>query len=244
MPGYILPNNVQLNYTVDYLGLVTIHSAIIPETNPNSISIPAQIDGYNVDALSDDCFKGSPFKKIELPDTLRYIGNDAFSKSSIEEITLPKHLVVLGSNCFSFCHNLKNINIKEGLTRIPTSCFQECASLKNINLPKSLEFIAFGSFSGCYGLENVIIPKNIDTIASTAFYSCGLRSVTFLGEDTNLYINAFEKNPNMMVKCIKGSTVDKNFNSWFPENCTKRYAISDIGAFLNDIIKIENTQEK
>lgn len=244
MPGYILSNGIQLNYTIDCFGFATIHSAVMPEIIPDSISIPARIDGCAVDALSDDCFKESPLKRIELPDTLRYIGNDAFFRSKIEQITLPKYLVSLGSWCFAHCYNLKSVAFKDGITLIPNNCFRGCISLKNVRLPKTLDFIAYGAFCGCENLENIIIPKNVDTIAHQAFYSCGLKSISILGNTITFYDDTFSNNSNVIIRCNKNSSIDKEFKWLFPENFIKKYTVAKIDSFLNNIADSENTQEK
>lgn len=235
MPGYVLSNGAHLNYTFDKAGLITIHSVVLPEPAPASISIPSQIDNMMVDEIADDCFRCSPLLKIELPDTVRYIGNNAFCSSSIKEIILPKHLVSLDSFAFAYCANLTDVVFRGGPKRIAHGCFQECLSLKNVRFSNGLEFIAHAAFMGCSSLKHITFPKSVDTISNDAFSFCGLKTISFLGDTVSLFNRTFHENPKFTVHCVKGSPIDKHFDLIFPCGSIKRCGFSDIGSFLEDI---------
>lgn len=245
MPGYVLSNGAYLNYTFDRTGLITIYSVVLREPAPTSISIPSQIDNMMVDVIADNCFRGSPLLKIELPDTVRHIGNCAFYNSSIQEIVLPKCLVSLDSFAFAYCNNLTDAIFRGGPKQISHGCFQKCLSLKNIHFSNDLEFIASAAFMGCSNLKHITFPKSVNTISNNAFSFCGLETISILGETVSVFGRTFHENPKFTVHCVKGSPMDRNFDSIFPCGSIKKCGFSDISCFLEDIAdenKIKNKQ--
>ena len=123
------------------------------------IAIPSAIDGYTVQKISDNAFKG---------------------KTSLTTIVLPSTLETIGASAFSGCTSLENIGFSNSLTTIDNKAFEGCTNLKTIDLPNSLATIGGYAFSGCTGLTSVEFPASVKTIGYRAFYKCtSLASVVY-----------------------------------------------------------------
>ncbi len=101
----------------------------------------------------------------------------------------------------TYCPDVKNIVIDEGITRIGNYALSWCEqvtaltlpstvtalgkcslgwseSLTSIVLPAGLKTIGSQAFVGCYSLETISIPASVDSIDSTAFLQCtALKSI-------------------------------------------------------------------
>lgn len=73
---------------------------------------------------------------------------------------------------FSFCFNLKSIEIPNGILKIGFSCFTSCVSLNYVKLPDSLIEIKDNSFYNCGSLAEITIPNNVQKICQGAFDEC------------------------------------------------------------------------
>lgn len=91
----------------------------------------------------------SPYhlRAIEIPDSVKFIGESAFSNSEFSELTIPDSVLEIGNKAF-----------------------ENCAKLKKITLSKRLQSIGSGAFSGCLSLSAVTIPDSVKSIGKNAFY--------------------------------------------------------------------------
>lgn len=106
----------------------------------------------------------------------------AFTKTKIRGIFLPGCVTKIGEGAFSGCGNLYNIYIPESVTEIGNSAFQFCGYLTDINfLPKSITKLSDRMFQGCDTLQTVKIPENITEIGSWVFVDCKALSNVTLG---------------------------------------------------------------
>ena len=103
-----------------------------------------------------------------------------FTKTKIRGIILPSCITKIGEGAFSGCGNLYNIYIPESVTEIGNSAFQFCGYLTDINfLPKSITKLSDRMFQGCDMLQTVKLPESITEIGSWVFVDCkSLTSVT------------------------------------------------------------------
>lgn len=93
----------------------------------STITIPETVNGYTVRGLGVGAFKEFHLKKINLPSTLRTIGNE----------------------CFYGCKNLVNvINNSTQLLTVGSSAFANCPKLKSISIPQRTMLIQANAFSG------------------------------------------------------------------------------------------------
>ena len=147
-------------------------------------------------------------KKIEIPDSVLYIGDyafhgcinlkelvfgsgvrsigyDAFGMcSSLEEVSLPKDLESLGDNVFVDCGALTTVkDWPRRVGRIPKNTFSNCNALKEFVIPDSVTTIESGAFWFCKSLESVEIPDSVTEIGEMAFGQCENISSISLGKN-------------------------------------------------------------
>lgn len=134
-----------------------------PWTYDYSIDKPTFIEGNDiiVTAIDDNVFNNN---------------------ENLEKVVIPSSIQRIGSYAFQYCHNLKEIELNEGLTFIGDSTFWGCA-IKTINLPDTLETIYPYAFFRCEKLEHITIPKNVKTMLIGTFNACiSLKEVTIVSE--------------------------------------------------------------
>jgi len=103
-------------------------------TGSGELTVPAEISGQAVTALSEDCFAGCKnLTTIYLPDTLTSIGNGAFYEcTSLRGIYIPPSVDSIGSEAFYGCTALESICLHNSTTAIGSSAFDQCSHLNYI----------------------------------------------------------------------------------------------------------------
>ena len=156
---------------------------------PAKLYLPTSHNGVDVTAVANEGFKGN---------------------KTITAVTIPVGYELIGENAFSYCTNLKTVNIANlgsGTERNLTvgyEAFKSCTSLHTVsigrcvkeikgyafyetNLPRidlsRVESIGVCSFALCTSLTNVVVPATLVDIHERAFeYS---EKVTFAVSDAN-----------------------------------------------------------
>jgi len=167
----------------------------------------------------------------ELPVTS--ISESAFRRlEGIESVRVPKSVTKIGKGAFSFCANLKKIEIPFVGSSIDLHSdaylgyiFGASSSSNNTaSVPRNLKkviitsgnFIGSGAFKGCSSLEEIVIPNGVTTIYDSAFVNCSsLKTITIPESVTSI------KN-NILSGCssLESIVVDannKNYDS--RDNC-------------------------
>ncbi len=152
-------------------------------------------------------------KKIELADTIKFIGNEAFAWSGVTEVTMPQSLEYLGS-AFSNCRRLKTVTLNDGLKEIGAAFLD--TSIEKLRIPSSVVKIGSEMCWGCNLLrevsfaeigklkyigdrafrstriKNIEIPDTVEYIGKEAFYYCySLSSVILPSGLKNLGASCF-----------------------------------------------------
>lgn len=107
---------------------------------------------------------------IVLPSGIEIIEGVAFQQSSIETIELPNTLKSIGNTCFINCSLLEEITIPDAVTVIDDKAFSQCSSLKKVILGTQLERIGTNAFNRCSALETILCPDETPaTLGKGAF---------------------------------------------------------------------------
>lgn len=125
------------------------------------ITIP---DG--IEFLGDETFsRCRKLYDIVLPDSIQKFGWKCFQHSGLETIRIPASMEEIGLMNFYYCENLKSVDFGNSrIKKIQNGAFSFCFNLKNIELPESLEIIDESPFIYCDSLEKFVIPKNVNEI--------------------------------------------------------------------------------
>ncbi len=167
-----------------------------------------------VTVVGHGSFTGKKVTKVEIPHSVREIGDAAFqSCDELTSITIPgsvkkigvavffgctklstvvleEGLSVIGNNMFAFCLALKTVEIPSSVKRIEALSFFDCTSLESISLFEGLEVIESDSFSECRSLENVAIPASVREVGARAFEKCEKLDRVYVSKKTK-YVRFF-----------------------------------------------------
>lgn len=146
------------------------------------VTVPERI-GRSVVTAVGSAFSGMPVDqklKINLPETLRCIGDCAFHRiEGLEEIRIPDGVESIGHFAFYECDHLQNIIIPDHVKEIGDHAFQGCSSLVHITIPAQTKSIGMSVFEGCSSLESAAISEGVKKLGSRVFWKCSsLKSVT------------------------------------------------------------------
>ena len=162
-----------LTYFVNMDGETCTITGIIGTCINAEISIPTEIDGYMVTAISNRAFSGcSGLRSIIIPDTVTTIGYCAFINcSNLTSITLPfvgetkdgsvnshfGYIFGAESNLYNGVlvpDRLREVVITGGT--IDAYAFKDCFGLTSVTIGKDVTYIGEWAFDNCYELTKVI----------------------------------------------------------------------------------------
>ena len=148
--------------------------------------------------------------EYSVPDGTVVIGNDAFSHVGLRNINLPDSVRIIGDGAFVFCNGLRSIQLPAGVTEIGRAAFYGCEGIKEFYFPVGITCIRDSTFMNCLSLEKIIIPKSIQTIEQEAFSCCiNMESITIPSSVTNIGENAFYDCNKLIVRVEKGSYAEQ-----------------------------------
>lgn len=148
------------------------------KTNVSSISFAEGIEYIGPGAFRE--FTGLTCK-LELPGTLKTIGNHAFwgdVNLTCDNLTIPDGVTEIGAEAFYNCENLKGrLTIPYGVTKIGTEAFYKCKNLNGkLTIPGTVKTIESstweGAFSYCSGFTGLEIENGVTQIGRYTFSNC------------------------------------------------------------------------
>lgn len=147
----------------------------------------------SIKSIGEGAFSQCGVQYISLPDGLTTIGDFAFSMSNLVNITVPDSVTKLGENAFYYCKSLESLTLPNTIEKLPEWLCDSCDALKKIEIPSSVTTIGTCCFSGS-GLTNVDIPEGVQTIGDLAFHYCDqLESVSFPNTLISIGTDAFSE---------------------------------------------------
>ena len=151
-------------------------------------------------------------QRLELPDTLTFIGSQAFeyagnSKSrgfaqekfgtdpdapGIETLVIPDSVTTIEKEAFMCCNTIKSVKLSSNLTEIPESCFSHCTSLESVEIPSSITKLGQHAFFNNEKITELVIPDTVTELDDGALSNMhGLKSVTISKNVTEIKNGAF-----------------------------------------------------
>ena len=119
-------------------------------------------------------------KSIELPNSLKIIGDGAFGGTAVRSLLIPNSVVYIGEYAFAGSESLREIKLSSNCTYLGERAFYHCLNIIDVYLPHNLEVIEESVFNGCESLERIYIPDKVRTIKECAFYGClSLKKIRF-----------------------------------------------------------------
>lgn len=127
-------------------------------TVASTMSIPDDVDGYEVSGIGKAAFKGGleGCRMVILPESIVSIDVEAFEGCEIESIYFSgDSLKRIDAYAFAECESLTSVEIPDGTEEIGYNAFADCKSLRSLTVPKSVLSIKDGAFDGCDALTNI-----------------------------------------------------------------------------------------
>ena len=119
-------------------------------------------------------------RRIILPEGLEKIGYEAFAEALVlEEVNLPSTLREIGEYAFNSTQiRMDPLVLPEGMETIGHAAFAFCRQLTGqVVLPSTMKKIQYGAFYHSF-ITSVNLPEGLETIEPTAFQGCRLKEVS------------------------------------------------------------------
>ncbi|MDE6703980.1 MAG: leucine-rich repeat domain-containing protein, partial [Muribaculaceae bacterium] len=189
-----------INYPVYQVETLDIPSTV--EYNGveyNVVSIGANAFG----PFSGTLFYSGNFTKVNIPSTIRSIGERAFVSHEISEVKFSEGLISIGLQAFGF-NEISDIDFPNSLIEIGEGAF--CANPLETTLDtKNIVSIGDFAFSGT-SITSLIIGEPLQEIGARAFQECwGLTELKIPGNVVSIGEQAFRSCPNVKQLIIDDS---------------------------------------
>ena len=150
-----------------------LNLAVTPMTTPSGYKVKGITLPEGVTEIADQAFYMAwGLEYIELPSTLRKIGEEAFDDTGLVEIVIPEGVTEIGEAAFHDCNDLKKAVVKCPMQVMPAALFMACEELEEVVLPANLEEIESEAFEQCFKLKKLNLPSRLKNVAGGAFYEC------------------------------------------------------------------------
>ena len=138
--------------------------------NHELVSLVSSVEMPNtIDTIRNRAFRECVhLTSIDIPNSVKYIGDDAFAASGLTSIVIPSSVNGFGNSIFS------------------STC------LTSVEIPESMEKIPFSMFSLCPLLTSVTLHDHVTTICDDAFYDSGLTSFEIPASVNYLGVNPLD----------------------------------------------------
>ena len=188
--------------------------------------LPNKIKRKSVVGIGKEAFKNMSFKKVTIPDGVKYIGYNAFSGCTfLKQLDLPDSLETINTGCFDNT-GLTDVVIPENVKSLCYRCFGNCNKLKNVILNENLEIVGEQAFYGT-NISKIVVPQSVQEIHAHAFetFGSGRIDIAVLGLKTKMDMMTFRRT-EMVIYCLAGSEAQQ-------EARRKNILVKPLGEFKN-----------
>lgn len=132
-------------------------------------------------AIGTSAFEGAGFTALDLPSSIKTIGESAFSDNQdLKKITVPSSVTSIGDSFIYGCGSLEEITLPfignsatESVSLIDFCGDSAISNIKKVNVTSD-EYVtvANNTFAGASSLESVVLPSQVSVIGDGAFFEC------------------------------------------------------------------------
>ena len=178
-------------YTRDHTRLLSYFAPISDISE--SFTIPS-----DVRIIDDMAFNGHRCRNITLNKRLEYIGEKAFiyamkDVSWQEKLEIPNTVTYIGASAFEYCR-IETVIISDNVEDLRERTFAYC-NIQDIHLPTKLKHIGMMAFFS-NSMDNLKLPDGLETIGAEAFVGLNVKklvipsSIRKMDEFAFRYVNA------------------------------------------------------
>lgn len=163
-----LAESTDWNYDADYAILRGYDGA------GGDVVVPAEIDGFTVDVIGINVFKGDTITSLTLPETVLELRSNAVAScEKLTSVTLPQSLVVINRMNFFSCNALSEVTIPASVRYIGDTSFRFCDALRKITFEGVCPAIDMDCFSVLPDDAVAYVPDDQLEAYTAAFENAG-----------------------------------------------------------------------
>lgn len=241
--------DINIPTTLEYLSYKSFNG-----NSPFIQNLPAEDHIVYLDkfALCEKEYRSGTYT-LKFKEGTKYIANYFEVKSTIKGIELPSTIKRIGDHAFNgnrYYANmlLKSVTLPEGLEEIGECGFYMIPTLETITFPSTLKKIGYRAFSEC-GLKKVILPESVIDIGQSAFERCSSLQYIEFNAQQGIFDREIFSNCSSLEKVTIGPKVEV-IPDYMCDNCSNliriefkerhpsagKLKIND-GAFINSKIE-------
>lgn len=138
------------------------------------VVVPAEIDGFTVDVIGINVFKGDTITSLTLPETVLELRSNAVAScEKLTSVTLPQSLVVINRMNFFSCNALSEVTIPASVRYIGDTSFRFCDALRKITFEGVCPAIDMDCFSVLPDDAVAYVPDDQLEAYTAAFENAG-----------------------------------------------------------------------
>ena len=138
------------------------------------VVVPAEIDGFTVDVIGINVFKGDTITSLTLPETVLELRSNAVAScEKLTSVTLPQSLVVINRMNFFGCNALSEVTIPASVRYIGDTSFRFCDALRKITFEGMCPAIDMDCFSVLPDDAVAYVPDDQLEAYTAAFENAG-----------------------------------------------------------------------
>ena len=165
---------------------------------------------------------------VELPSTLKSIGEGVFQNAGITQINIPDSVTTIGYKAFDGCSYLTDAHLPSNLENIGAYAFYVCSALDGITIPNGTLTIGEGAFGHCSSLTSISIPTSVTSIGKSAFTNCNkLETVNILCSAAVIGKNVFSRCMNLKNVSLPNGLTTISSSMFYESSSLKTINIPD-----------------
>lgn len=150
-------NRISKVYQLPY-NVSVIADNVLKNVEMSHVTLNEHLRGIGAHNFNGSVLYGEKtFTSIELPDTLKYIGEKAFANTELKRIVLPESVEHLGTRAFAYS-SLSFVQLNSGLKHMGAYVFDGCEFLDYILTPQDMipEYLDARAYRGCQYYDQLL----------------------------------------------------------------------------------------